>query len=217
MSEPIHFLYPDACMIVFARAPQRGKVKTRLAAGIGDEAALAVYRRLLRHTLETLADSRLAPVEMHVAGSLAHPDIRALAMQTRAGLVAQRGADLGERMHYAIDRALQTRERVLLVGSDCPVLDKTYLKEAFQRLAGGSDVVIGPGEDGGYVLIGATRIDPRIFRDILWGSDTVMAETRRTLQRANMNFHELDTLWDIDRPEDYRRWQSGGATMHGEL
>ncbi|WP_165869139.1 TIGR04282 family arsenosugar biosynthesis glycosyltransferase [Thiogranum longum] len=190
-----------------ARSPEYGQVKTRLAAGIGDDAALAVYRQLLEITLHTAADSRLAPVELHIDGDLTHPFVQALVITTGVNLVAQQGGDLGERMYLALRQVLDHHNSALIIGSDCPAMGTAYLENALQRLANGTEVVIGPSEDGGYVLIGGKRADERWFHAIDWGSDSVMQQTRTALQNAGMHYTELDMLWDVDYPEDYKRWQ----------
>ena len=207
MSEQGAFRYPDACIIIFARAPEHGRVKTRLAAGIGADAALVVYRQLLEHTLQTVAGSQLAPFELHIEGDMAHPFVQHIAAQTGAKLVMQEGDDLGERMYRALDQALQHCETALVIGTDCPVMDAAYLEHALRQLAGSTGVVLGPSEDGGYVLIGTSQADKRVFRPISWGCDSVMQQTRTALGAAGINFSELDVLWDIDYAEDFRRWQ----------
>lgn len=190
-----------------ARAPEHGRVKTRLAAGIGKDAALAIYRQLLETTLHTATGSNLAPVELHLDGDMAHPLVQRLAAHTGVNLVMQQEGDLGQRMYLALERALRTFSNALIIGSDCPVMDTAYLENALQTLADGADLVIGPSEDGGYVLIGGCRVDECVFRDINWGSDSVMRQTRTALARAGICYKELGTLWDVDNPEDYKRWQ----------
>jgi len=206
MGERHGFRYPDACILVFARAPVYGQVKTRLAAGVGRDSALAVYRQLLEHTLDMVAESCLAPVELHLDGDPEHPFVGRIARRTGATIVAQRDGDLGRRMYLALKGALRQRSSALVIGSDCPVLDAGYLDRALQQLECGTEVVVGPSEDGGYVLIGATRADERVFRGIRWSCDSVMQQTRDALCRADIEFAELETLWDIDHPEDYQRW-----------
>jgi glycosyltransferase A (GT-A) superfamily protein (DUF2064 family) len=93
-----------------------------------------------------------------------------------------------------------------LVGSDCPVLTAEYLRDAAAALAGGNDAVFGPAEDGGYLLIGlARKPSAQLFEGIAWGTATVMQETRKRLARFDWRWHELTTLWDVDRPEDLLR------------
>ncbi len=206
MGKRRRFRYPHACIVVFARAPVRGQVKTRLAAGVGNDTALAVYRQLLERTLVMAAGSRLAPVELHVDGDPGHPFIEHVAHQSGATIVAQQGGDLGRRMYLALKGVLQQRSSALVIGSDCPVMGTSYLDRALRQLECGTEVVVGPSEDGGYVLIGANRADERLFHNIRWSCDSVMQQTRNALHSADIEFAELETLWDIDHPEDYQRW-----------
>lgn len=104
-------------------------------------------------------------------------------------------------MQGAARRALNEAERVLIIGSDCPGISAGYLRTAFIELEG-SDVVLGPAEDGGYQLLGVRRIDEALFRDINWGSDRVLAQTRRRIEELGWSCTLLDPLRDVDRPED---------------
>src|SRR6266849_3735909 len=99
--------------------------------------------------------------------------------------------------------------RAILVGSDIPVLSAQYLRDAERALSGGDDVVIGPAEDGGYVLIGLSRCDAELFREIPWGGPEVLAETRRRIAALRWRLSELPALWDVDRPEDLERLPEG--------
>ncbi|VAW79734.1 Glycosyltransferase [hydrothermal vent metagenome] len=202
------YRYPDACIVIFARAPEYGKVKTRLAAGVGADAALEAYRSLLEQTVLTAADSQLAPIELYVEGNLQDPLIEHLAQYANATVMSQQGDDLGARMYHALQGVLQHSSRALIIGTDCPLMNGAYLESALQCLTPDCEVAIGPSEDGGYVLIGATMADKRIFRNITWGSNSVMQQTRDALYHANIRFDELDVLWDVDLPEDYWRWKN---------
>jgi glycosyltransferase A (GT-A) superfamily protein (DUF2064 family) len=92
-----------------------------------------------------------------------------------------------------------------LIGSDCPALAPRHLRRADKALRGGADAVLAPAEDGGYVLIGLSRFDRRLFDGIAWGSAKVLEETRARLRALGWRWQELETLWDVDRPADYRR------------
>jgi len=99
---------------------------------------------------------------------------------------------------------------VLLIGSDCPALSARHLRRAERILRDGADAVFAPCEDGGYALVGLRRLDRRIFDDIAWGRETVMAETRKRLSALGWEWRELDMLWDVDRPGDYQRLVASG-------
>jgi glycosyltransferase A (GT-A) superfamily protein (DUF2064 family) len=116
----------------------------------------------------------------------------------------QRGRDLGERMYHA----LHGQRFTVLVGTDAPALRAADLRRALRWLRGGIDVVLAPAEDGGYALIGARRIDARVFEGIRWGADDVLARTLDNLRRCGLRYRLLRTVWDVDRPQDIDRLQA---------
>ena len=191
-------------VLVLAKAPRPGAVKTRLAPLLGAEGAAALHARLVKHTLKTAARAALGPLEL--PGDPADDDfLRYCATQFGAALLAQSSGDLGNRMQAAFERALAHGGRAILVGSDCPALTPRHLRLAAKALDQGHDAVFTPTEDGGYALIGLARCDARLFRDIPWSTEGVMAETRRRIADLGWSGLELDTLWDVDRPEDWER------------
>jgi rSAM/selenodomain-associated transferase 1 len=192
--------------MVFAKAPVPGRVKTRLAAALGERAAAELHRQLAERTLFTALAAGLGPVELWCAPGTNDAFFAACAKQHGVALRAQGEGDLGMRMARALEFALAEGSPGLLIGSDCPALTPEYLREAAAALVNGYDAVIGPAEDGGYVLIGLARSPATpLFEDIAWGSAKVMQETRTRLARLNWRWRELATLWDVDRPEDLPR------------
>ena len=173
-------------MLVFSRAPVPGRVKTRLVPRLGEWRAARLHARLTRHALRIASAARCGPVELHDSAK-------------------QRGADLGERMHRALAGALRRHRGAIVIGSDCPALRPCDLARAARWLAGGCDVVLAPAEDGGYVLIGARRISPRLFSGIAWGGPEVYEATVRKLDALGYRWRALRRLWDVDRPEDLAR------------
>ena len=139
-----------------------------------------------------------------------HPLFQSLANQG-IPVELQQGSDLGERMHNALEAALLHGEFALLIGTDCPALTVDYLDRACRALLDGADVVLGPAEDGGYVLIGLRHCHRELFTDIPWSTDRVLDITRERLATQGCRAVELDTLWDLDRPEDLLRWRRGSA------
>ena len=201
-------------IMVFAKAPTPGRVKTRLIAALGERAAAELHRQLVERTLFTALAAKLGPVELWCAPGTDDAFFAACARQHGVSLHAQGEGDLGVRMARALEHALAAGSPGLLVGSDCAVLSAEYLRQAAAGLAGGNDAVFGPAEDGGYVLIGlARKSSAQLFDDIAWGTATVMQETRARLARLNWRWRELATLWDVDRPEDLPRLHG----LHGEL
>ena len=189
----------DRQLIVFARAPVLGKVKTRLATDIGAERALRVYRQLLQSALKRLS---VCPCpKVLYADDLGLEDSAA---GHGMALRRQSGADLGERMAGALHECLRDSRAVVLVGVDIPPLDAAYVESAFEKLES-SDLVLGPTEDGGYCLIGMTRSAPSLFDNMPWGSENVCALTIAKAERAGLRVSLLPVLWDVDRASDLGR------------
>jgi len=192
-------------IVVFARAPEPGKVKTRLIPALGEAGAAALHRRLVIHSLRAARDAGLGPIELWCAPDTSHAFFAECRRHFGASLHSQHEGDLGARMRHALETVLERAERAILVGSDIPALSAKYLRDAERALSRDHDAVIGPAEDGGYVLIGLARCDPELFRDIPWGEPEVLAETRGRLAALRWRCLELPALWDVDRPEDLER------------
>jgi len=197
-------------VVVFARAPEPGAVKTRLAPLLGPEGAAALHARLVKRTLATARATAFRSIWLYGTPGTDDAFLRLCAAQFRAGLAAQAGGDLGARMLAAFASALADHPRVLLLGTDCPALTARHLRDADRALRDGADASFIPCEDGGYALIGLTRVDARLFDGIAWGGETVMSETRSRLRELGWSWRELETLWDVDRPEDYQRLLASG-------
>ena len=191
-----------AVVIVFARAPVAGRVKTRLAPRLGAAGAARLHLQLVERTVRTAREARCGPVELHVTAP--HQLFRSLGVEVKR----QRGRDLGERMHGALRNALRRFRTAILIGTDSPALTPADLQSAVRKLESGADVVLAPAEDGGYALIGARRISLRVFTDIDWGSAEVLERTLRNAKEARVRYRLLRTLWDVDRPEDLARLKS---------
>lgn len=192
--------YPRGRLLVFAKAPVPGQVKTRLIPALGATKSAELHTRLCIATLDKAAG--LAPVDLWGSPDTKHAFFSACRATYGVDLRVQRGADLGARMANAMNVALATARYAVLIGTDCPQLTRDDLKEAFQTLDEGCDAVLGPAMDGGYVLIGLARPAPRVFKDIDWGSDRVLAQTRARLAEATLTWRELPPRRDVDRPED---------------
>ncbi|MGX2038933.1 TIGR04282 family arsenosugar biosynthesis glycosyltransferase [Methylocaldum sp. MU1018] len=203
------YRFPLAVVAVMAKAPISGRVKTRLIPALGAAGATRLHTALLRKTGREMLRANLCPVRIWCAPDIDHPEFAGLKAQG-AMLKAQCGGDLGARMAYAAREALDTASQVVIVGTDCPALDSGYVESAITALLNGNDAVIGPAEDGGYCLLGLSRTDDRLFENMPWGGNLVLAETRRRLATLRWRWSELPSLWDVDRPEDLRRLESLG-------
>lgn len=203
-----------AAVLVFLRAPELGRVKTRLAASIGPHAALAIYRRLAEHTI---AEARAlaadgAGIRVHHTPADAEPAVRAW-LGDGLTLLPQAEGDLGARMRDAFSRAFADGcERVVIIGSDLPEMSAALLRRAFAALDG-ADAVIGPARDGGYYLLGLTHPVPGVFDGIAWSTAEVFAQTVLRLRAAGTEPIVLDTLRDVDEVEDLPPgWLPSSAT-----
>jgi rSAM/selenodomain-associated transferase 1 len=194
-----------ARIAVFAKAPVPGAVKTRLAAGIGAQAAAALHAGFVRRALATAVESQVGPVELWCAPDEGGDFFAGCAREFGVALRRQQGGDLGARMGHAMEDSLAAGASLVLVGSDCPAMTADHVRRARAALLD-TDAVLAPAEDGGYVLVGQSVRLPSIFADIPWSTGAVMERTRKRLARDGATWVELETLWDVDRPEDYERW-----------
>ena len=191
-----------AGIAIFARAPVPGRAKRRLVPALGEEGAADLQRRMTDRAVAAAAAARAGRVSLWCIPDCRHPSFRTLAARHRIRLRVQRGHDLGERMGAAMRRLLERHPFALLAGSDCPALGAAAFRQAAEWLDGGADAVLAPALDGGYVLIGLRRFEPSLFADIPWGTDRVLAETRRRFGALGWDWRETEPLPDIDRPED---------------
>ena len=199
------FAFPNARLLIFAKAPVPGRAKTRLAGRLGTRGAAALYQKLLRRTLRLAYAARLCPIELWCAPDARHSFFVACRQDYGARLRRQCTGDLGRRMNHALNRTLANGHPAVLIGGDCASLGEVELRTAFGLLATGHEAVLGPAADGGYVLIGLNRPCPTLFQGIAWSTSTVLAATRWRLRRAGMNWAELPPGWDVDTPADLRR------------
>jgi rSAM/selenodomain-associated transferase 1 len=190
-------------VIVFARAPVAGRVKTRLAARLGDAAAARLHQRLTAAALHVALAARCGAVELHATAR--HGWLRALCRNAGVALRLQKGSDLGSRMAHATRAALRRAPYVLLIGADCPELSPRELRRGARALAAGADAVLAPAHDGGYALIGLKRPADFLFRAMPWGSERVYAETAERLRNCGWRLRALAAVGDVDRPEDLER------------
>ncbi|MCP3851171.1 MAG: glycosyltransferase [Gammaproteobacteria bacterium] len=196
-----HFLYPDSLIIIFAREPVKGRVKTRLIPALGQEGATKLYTQLLNYALNNVMNSALSPVELCVTPE-SHPDyFSRLSCAEQFSLSFQEGDDLGLRMLNALNQGLCHYSKVILMGTDCPFLTKRDLQEAITSLDK-HDMVFSPASDGGYVLVGAKKVVPHVFENIEWGTDQVMIQSRQVLIESQISWQELSLQDDIDLQSD---------------
>ncbi|MCU7946499.1 MAG: TIGR04282 family arsenosugar biosynthesis glycosyltransferase [Candidatus Thiodiazotropha sp. (ex Cardiolucina cf. quadrata)] len=192
-------------ILIFTKAPYTGQVKTRLIPAIGERAATDLYIKLLEREVEWIRNYTPYAVELWVTPNADHPVLKQLSLRHGLKLYLQQGSDLGERMGFATRQSLTRYRQVVLLGVDCPVLTADHLQQAFNWLSAGEDAVLGPAEDGGYVLLGLKTYQQSLFSGHNWGEGDVAASTRQVFQHLCWRWQELPELWDLDRPDDLNR------------
>ena len=187
---------------IFAKYWEPGKVKTRLAASIGNQSASDVYCAILNHLITALnsaADRRViaySPIDK----------AKEFSEFPRWQLTPQSDGPLGERMaNYFVETFAADADRVVLIGSDCPDITPEIINEAFESLTH-SDVVLGPTFDGGYYLVGMSEKFHDIFSDITYSTESVLEETLSLAKRNSISCHCLDRLNDIDEIDDLKQY-----------
>lgn len=210
---------PPQRLLVLARLPERGRVKTRLAAAIGDERALAVYEAMLRDLIANLGTSDgqteieflwpPTPIADGHALRRAFGD-HATAMQTGPTLTDRLTMALSERFFF------HRTEKIIAIGADDPTLPRELIDHGF-ALLDSCEYVIGPAADGGYYLFGcrAASFDPEVFVDIEWGTATVLPSTLQRIASMQRTVALLPERYDIDTAEELERYAREGGD--GEL
>ncbi|NJD67640.1 MAG: glycosyltransferase [candidate division NC10 bacterium] len=198
---------------VMGRAPEPGRVKTRLVPPLSYEQAAALYRCLLADKLQQVAG--LPDIDPYLAYTplQARPSMMTL-VPAGFTLIPQAGSTLGDRLHRLSAILLERgHPAVILIDSDSPTLPTSFLSDAVARLQDGStDLVLGPTDDGGYYLIGLKRPYRTLFDDIPWSSPTVLAETLQRAAAHRLQATVLPSWFDVDRPNDLTRLRRDLAT-----
>ena len=201
-------------LIIFTRYPEPGKTKTRLIPSLGPDGAAGLQRRMTEHTLTRVREFqgyRPVSVEVRYEGGNQHLIEQWLGVDIPSR--PQGNGDLGQRMARAFHEAFQAgMGRVVLVGTDIPHITPRILHGAFESLRS-TDVVLGPARDGGYYLIGMRRASPQLFVDLPWGTEKVMKRTKRISHDLGLSVVLLDTLEDVDRPEDLHLWEKASKEI----
>ncbi len=188
-------------IIIFAREPIAGQVKTRLIPALGQAGACQLYTQLLDCTLNTIIHSALADIIVYITPESDKKYFLALPQANSFSVCYQYGHDLGARMHNALAFVLKAYSKAILIGTDCPFLSSKDLKKAFRTLDH-YNMVFSPAYDGGYVLVGAKQTHSDLFAHIDWGTKQVMKQTRTRLKEHDVLWHELEKQHDIDVAED---------------
>lgn len=192
------------CLIVFAKEPKKGKVKTRLQEYLTKNLCLNLYKAFLRDTLhiteKVACEYKILAYDSH-GGS--HKYLKKIA--PRYTFYKQKGDSLGERMHNAFKFAKDAgASKIIIIGSDSPTLPASSIRKAF-GLLDRADLVLGPSLDGGYYLIGLKSLLPGLFEGVVFSSPTVLKDTLKNAQKLKQSIALLDKEYDIDEIGDLLR------------
>ncbi|MCU7940228.1 MAG: TIGR04282 family arsenosugar biosynthesis glycosyltransferase [gamma proteobacterium symbiont of Bathyaustriella thionipta] len=197
------FCHSDTLIIIFAREPVIGQVKTRLIPALGKEGATKLYKQLSDYVINNVITYNLSPLSLCITPESCMAYFTKMASSSHFNVSLQTGNDLGARMYNALALALKNYSKAILIGTDCPFLKLDDLQQAISALDK-NDMVFSPAKDGGYVLVGAKKVTPAVFKQIDWGTEQVMAQTRKALLNHNVSWRELSEQHDIDVDSDLK-------------
>lgn len=189
----------DSAVILFARDPVLGQVKTRLSSSFDDETILKLYICFVEDSLEKIRQVGNADCFVGVSPEN-HSGFFNGTESSGMSLFVQQGKDLGDKMRQAfVDRFAEGYKKVVIIGSDSPSLPVSYIEKA---LASEKDLVLGPSTDGGYYLIAMAGRVSEVFGGVAWGTEKVLDETLKNINEANVSLELLPVWYDVDFPED---------------
>ncbi len=196
----------ERALVIYARPPVAGAVKTRLQPHFSAEEALVLYEAMLADLLERAKRAAAGEATLFVSWSSSYePQGEMIGLLKGCEIEYQVGDDLGERMAATLQARLRGGfKQAVLIGSDAPHFPLDYIHQAFEALLA-VDIVLGPCPDGGYYLIGCRRLHPRLFQRMPWGTDQVLSITRRRIKDGGVLHHELPSWYDVDSPADVLR------------
>ncbi len=199
-------------LILFAKVPEPGKVKTRLSPFLSKTDAAKLQEAFIKDLLDAtkqLSDTRAVQCAIACAPDIEHPFFQRCGEKYDLRFMLQQGKDLGERMLNAFLWGFENGfEKIVIIGCDAPTLPAAFIPDAFEKLSA-TDFVLGPGLDGGYYLIGTRRMPPKkqhalpaLFEGPAWGTETVLTHTLEILNRQKFAYQLLPFWYDVDRPAD---------------
>lgn len=200
---------PDGTIQIFTKAPITGICKTRLAPHLGNENVVELQKKMIECAVRTASTVQGMHIQLWCQPDYNHPFFTQLLSRYSLTLHTQRGSDLGAIMNNAARHVADAQFPVIQIGTDCPSLTESYINQAREQLAIGNDIVIGPANDGGYVLMAMNRLIPGIFDNIKWGTSNVLKQLTNNISNGIDNFSMLPVLNDIDTIEDYLHWING--------
>lgn len=193
-------------LIIFIKYPEPGKVKTRLAKTIGSKKAALIYKRLIIRTVKKVSSLQRRDIEIIIAYTPKSKKTRTVKLIGKHFIYhLQKGINLGERLINALKFGfLNGVEKIIIIGSDCPQINQSLIKDAIGKLSR-HDVVIGPSADGGYYLIGLKKENSSLFKEMPWSTPQVLKKTLNKIRKANLSCKLLPVRSDIDTYEDFKK------------
>jgi uncharacterized protein len=204
-------------IIIFAKYPRKGKVKTRLAKTIGDDIAMEIYKLCAEHTFTEC--QKLSKTGTLTYLFYSHKRDKAEIKnwtKSKFVLIPQEGQDLGERIYNAFDKVFKDgHSKVIIIGTDLPDISSEIIYSTLKYLDN-FHAVIGPADDGGYYLLGLKSLKEEFFEGIEWSTDSVFKETINKLKTNKVKTKTLPVLSDIDTVEDLKKWgiKNQGMKQH---
>lgn len=187
----------DNALIIFVKNLIEGRVKTRLAATLGNDGAMDIYKQLLKNTQNSILTFEADKIVFY-SDFIEEEIWEKNSFQNKI----QQGNDLGERMKNAFKSSfIAGYEKIVIIGTDCPGIHKSILENAFMAL-NNLDIVIGPATDGGYYLLGMKKEHPFLFQNIEWSTDKVLQQTIDLCNKNRLSYFLLPELSDIDEEKD---------------
>lgn len=191
-------------LVIFAKYPKVGQVKTRLIPAIGAEGAVQLANLMLRHTLDQALQSQVGEIELCVSPDLKSYEWQSIYLPKNIYLTDQGNGNLGQRLSRAAQRVVEEGKAVIFIGTDCPALTATMLKEVVIQLEK-YDAVMIPASDGGYVLLALNHFDHSVFSDIQWSTSSVAFDSLTKISALGWSVALLPVLHDIDEPKDLKK------------
>ncbi|MCP5046429.1 MAG: glycosyltransferase, partial [bacterium] len=200
-------------LILFTRYPEPGSTKTRMIPKLGTDGAAELQRQMTRHIVSRVTEfTALDPTPLEIRFDGGNKNLMAVWLGAGFDYSFQGKGDIGLRMGRALEDGFgDGYDTVVIIGSDIPDITADIIHKAFEGLKN-QDLVLGPAVDGGYYLIGMHKstfiqANPRLFNEIRWGTDGVLSHTLAVAEELRLSYLLLDTLNDVDRPEDLAVWQ----------
>lgn len=195
-----NWLYPQARILLMAKAPIKNYCKTRLQPSLNATQSSALQKKFIHHAIKTLQQDALAPIEIWCAPDCHHAFFQEIHQRYNVPLQAQQGQNLGEKMQHSI--ASQNKV-TLLIGTDCPDIKTMHLRTLLDAVNSSYDVAIMPANDGGYVAIALKKNILALFDNIPWGTSQVFAKTQQAAEQLQCKIFIGPTLSDVDTYQDY--------------